>query len=121
LLFFVSSASHQIASYYQLHGGKIAAVTVAVSKSLQAALVFVSSDLIYCPKHPWNYHRADVQVDQCFSTWKGLGLVGIVIGVLVYSFDGILWGCNPHEDMQYGNVARPLLAAMEEPQEEVNR
>jgi len=60
-----------------------------------------------------------VQADQCFSTWKLLGLIGIVIGVLVYSFDGIFWGYNPQDDMQYGNVNRPLLTAMEEPQDEL--
>jgi len=57
-----------------------------------------------------------VQVDQCFTTFKGLGLVGIVIGVLVYSLDGIFWGYNPHQDMLYN---RPLLDAMEEPQDEL--
>jgi len=60
-----------------------------------------------------------VQQDQCFTTWKVLGLIGTVIGVLVYSFDGIFWGYDPHEGMQYDNVYRPLLTAMEEPGDEI--
>lgn len=58
-----------------------------------------------------------MQADQCFSTWKGLGLIGIVIGVFVYSFDGIFWGYKSQDDKHYGNANRPLLAAMEEPQD----
>lgn len=60
-----------------------------------------------------------MEVDQCFTTWKVLGLVGTIIGVIVYSFDGIFWGYNPHEDVRNDNVYRPLLAAMEEPQDEL--
>lgn len=112
VLFFLSNGSHQISMFYQLNEGKIAAVTTGVNKILQAALVFISSDLIYCPKHQWNKHREDVQLEQCIDTFKLIGFIGTLIGVLVYSFDGILWGHEPDDDLwDNENVSKPLLPA----------
>jgi len=110
VLFFLSNASHQISMFYQLNGGKIAAVTTGVNKILQAALVFISSDLIYCPKHHWNKHREYVQLEQCIDTYKLIGFIGALIGVLVYSFDGIMWAHEPDDDLfDNENVSKPLL------------
>jgi len=93
-LFFASNTMHQLSFFFQMNGGTTAAVGAAVSKSLQAVLVFVSSDLYFCPTHSWNDHRSDTQMEQCITTWKVVGLTGTVIGVLIYSFDGLLWHRN---------------------------
>ena len=66
---------------------------------MQAVLVFVLSDICWCPTHPWNQNRGkDIQSDQCITTFKLLGFIGTVIGTLVYSFDGVLWGKDGSND-----------------------
>jgi len=90
-IFFASNTMHQVSFFFTMNGGRAAAVGAAVSKSLQAVLVFVSSDLYFCPTYSWNAHRSDTQMEQCITSWKLVGLTGTVIGVLIYSFDGLLW------------------------------
>lgn len=100
-LFLTSNAIHQISFFFQVNGGKVPAVTSAVNKSLQSVLVFILSDLCYCPTHSWNKHiKGDTQLDQCITTWKLIGFIGTVLGVLVYSFDGLLWGKERDVDLR---------------------
>jgi len=83
-----SMGTHQMAWFNSLRGGRVAAVSSAVNKVLQAVLVFFISDIFYCPSHPWNQHRA-TQQSQCINTWKLAGFGGVMFGVMIYSFDGL--------------------------------
>lgn len=54
----------------------VGAVSSAVMKGLQAVLVFVMADIIFCNR----------QSNQCFDTYKVISLVVVVGGVLAYAF-----------------------------------
>jgi len=88
-LFFISCGTHQISFYLSLNGGKVASVATAVNKCLQAALLFVSSDLLFCPHYSWNQGKSDLQEKQCISKWKFAGFCGVLFGVFLFSLDGI--------------------------------
>lgn len=100
LLFFflIAMGIHQLAFFHQVNEGTVAAVTAAVNKCVEAALIFVLSDIWYCPTHPWNQESVmDTQLAQCVNTWKMVGFVGTMLGILVYSLDGVLWGIDTNE------------------------
>lgn len=53
----------------------LGAVSSAVLKGLQAVLVFVMANYIFCDDHK----------EQCFDTWKWISLCIVIVGVLAYA------------------------------------
>lgn len=75
LLFIVSNGGHQQAFFFCVSDGPVAAVSSGVNKALQAALTFLASDILFC----------GTEHDQCLTTLKTVGMVGISVFVLWYS------------------------------------
>merc|ERR1712224_1085163 len=55
---------------------KLSAVMAGINKAVQAVTVFVVSHVFYC----------SVDTNQCFTAGKGLAMVLVVGGVLLFSF-----------------------------------
>ncbi|GAB5358269.1 hypothetical protein AAMO2058_000443300 [Amorphochlora amoebiformis] len=75
VIFVLSNGIHQSSLYHVLGEGPISAVTTGVSKGLQAVLVFMGSAFIYC----------HVQESQCLTSYKLVGVAGVVFFVIWYS------------------------------------
>jgi len=76
---------HQLAFYYSCSLGPTGAVTAAVNKCVQTALLFFLSHFLYC----------GVTRSQCLSTMKIVGTTGVCIGVVMYGFFGTSLTTSP--------------------------
>jgi len=72
----LNNGLHQLSWYAFLSSEDIAAVTAGVIKAITAASVFFLSHFLFCNSEP----------AQCINSWKIIGSVGVVFGVLVYTF-----------------------------------
>jgi drug/metabolite transporter (DMT)-like permease len=74
LCLFLCAAVHSFCFYYLLC--RVGSVTTGLCKGAQSVLVFVASHFIFCSE----------EKAQCFTIPKGISLVIVLIGVLIYSF-----------------------------------
>jgi len=104
--FTLSNGIHMVSFMYCLNGGPTSAVAGAVNKSLQSALVFVSSDLLFCPDHSWNQGRQGTNEMTCFTTLKVAGFIGTIVGVFIYSLE------SKFTKFLFGEKSKPLEAPL---------
>lgn len=71
--------------------GSVGSTTTGLCKAAQSVLTFCLSHILFC----------SVQDSQCFTTGKGLSLVVVLCGVLLYSFFGER---SPHKYASIGDV-----------------